>query len=80
MNELELTILERLYRRGKIGASHTSIESVVRGLPKHMKGDAKKAVKQLTKDGWIVQHPTSYGMQIALNLQRIREVRQLIGG
>ncbi|MGB9659710.1 MAG: hypothetical protein ACPLY9_04220 [Nitrososphaerales archaeon] len=44
-----------------------------------MKGNAKKAVKQLIKDGWIVQHPTSYGMQISLNLQRVREVRQLIG-
>ncbi|MEM2873048.1 MAG: hypothetical protein QXD82_02630 [Nitrososphaerales archaeon] len=79
MNELKLTILERLYRRGKIGASHTSIESVVRGLPKHMRGNAKKVVRQLIKDGWIVQHPTSYGMQIALNLPRVQEVRQLIG-
>ncbi|MBI2936662.1 MAG: hypothetical protein HYY22_00495 [Thaumarchaeota archaeon] len=78
MDDLELAIIRRLFRRGNIGASHTSIEGVSRGLPKHMKGDSMKTVKRLIKDGWIVQHPTNYGTQIALNSQRIQEIRNLI--
>ena len=44
-----------------------------------MRGDAMKAVKKLIKEGWIIQHPTGYGLQIAVNHLRIREVRTLIG-
>lgn len=38
-----------------------------------------KAVKKLIKEGWIIQHPISYGLQIAVNHLRIRELRMLIG-
>jgi hypothetical protein len=79
LDELSVRILERLYNHGKIGGSHAHTESVIRGLPSHLKGNAIRAVKKLIKDGYIIQHPTSYGMQIALNPQRIKEIRELIG-
>ncbi|MCS4537357.1 MAG: hypothetical protein HYY67_00670 [Thaumarchaeota archaeon] len=79
MEELELTILRRLYGHGIIGARHAHIESVVRGMPKHLKGEAMKAVKELIKDGFIIPKPTGYGTQIALNPNRITEIRKLIG-
>ncbi|MBI2127372.1 MAG: hypothetical protein HYU02_08710 [Thaumarchaeota archaeon] len=79
MDDLKLTILEKLYRAGIIGERHTTIESAVRGLPRHLKGDAMKAVKDLIKEGLIVPKPTSYGMQISLNPNKVKQIRALIG-
>ena len=79
LDDLKLTILERLYRAGMIGGRHTAIESSVRGLPKHLKGDAMKAVRDLIKEGLIVPKPTSYGVQISLNPNKIKQIRALIG-
>lgn len=79
MDDLRLTILEKFYRAGIIGGRHTHIESAARGLPKHLKGEAMKAVKELIKEGFVLSHPTSYGTQIALNPNRIAEIRKLIG-
>lgn len=79
LNDLKLTILERLYRAGYIGGRHTGIENAAKSLPKHEAGGAKQAVKELIKEGYIVPKPTSYGMHIALNPKRIAEIRKLIG-
>ena len=43
-------------------------------MPKHMAGVAKDAIKELIKEGFILQKPTSYGLQVSLNPERIDEI------
>jgi len=59
-----------------VGAKHTAKQTIL----KHFKNqrEADKAYKQLVKDGLIIEHPTSYGMQISLNKNRIAEIKGII--
>ena len=75
---LKKVILRKLYRRRIIGGKHTAVEHLTKGLPKHIVGFAKDAVKELVKEGFILQKPTSYGLQVSLNPEKIDEISKLI--
>jgi len=61
-----------------IGAKHTAFEHITAGMPTHLHGDAKKAAQELIKEGLILAKPTSYGLQISLNPERIEEITRMI--
>ena len=73
-----MVILRKLFRRRVIGAKHTAFEHVVSGIPSHLAGDAKDVAEVLIKDGLILVKPTSYGLQISLNPERLDEIIQII--
>ena len=73
-------ILRKLFRFRAIGGKHTAIEHLTKGLPKHAAGEAKDAVKELIKEGFILQKPTSYGLQVSLNPKKIEEITKIIEG
>ncbi len=77
--DLKVVILRKLYRRRIIGGKHTAVENLTKGLPKHVVGEAKKAVEGLMKEGFVLKKPTAYGLQVSLNHQRIDEITKLIG-
>jgi hypothetical protein len=79
MDSLQLTILEKLYWHGYIGARHTDIENLKKGLPKHLRGDAEKAARRLIKDGWLIPKITSHGLHISINPVMIAGVKRLLG-
>ncbi len=79
VTEIETVVLEKLYRHSYIGGRHTAVESLEKGLPQHLKGEVKKTVKNLTREGWIIQKPTSYGLQVSLNPRMIPEVERILG-
>ena len=71
-------ILRKLFRRRVIGGKHTAIEHLTKGLPKHIAGEAKNAVNELIKEGLILSKPTSYGLQVSLNPEKIDEISRII--
>ena len=71
-------ILRKLFRRRVIGGKHTAIEHLTKGLPKHVAGEAKNAVNELIKEGLILSKPTSYGLQVSLNPEKIDEISRII--
>lgn len=75
---LQKIILRKLFRRRIIGGKHTAFEHVTAAVPRHLHGEAKKAAAELIKQGFILAKPTSYGLQISLNPERIDEVLILI--
>ena len=76
--DFKAIILRKLFRHRMIGAKHTAIEHLAKGLPKHAIGDAKDAVKELIKKDLILQKPRSYGMQVSLNQEKIDEILKMI--
>lgn len=76
--DLKKIILRKLYRHRIIGGKHTAIEHLTSGLPKHIAGFAKDAVKELIKEGYILAKPTSYGLQVSLNPEKIDEISKVI--
>ncbi len=67
-------ILFKLHWKKYWGARHTALESVRKGIPKHLAGNYVDAAKELIKEGLIVSKPTSYGLQISLNPNRREEI------
>ena len=72
-------ILRKLFYDRRIGGRHLGLEDLKRGFPSHLKGDVDKRLKKLVKENFILQHPTSYGIQFALNPQRIQDVIAILG-
>jgi hypothetical protein len=77
-DELKGMILHKLSRQRKWGESHTAFENVEKGVPSHLKGKCKELATALIKEGFLVQKPTGYGLQISLNFGKREEILHLI--
>jgi len=77
---LRAVILRKLFRRRVIGGKHTAFEHVISGIPSNLAGDAKSVADNLIKEGLILTKPTSYGLQISLNPERLDEIIKIIEG
>jgi len=78
MDIFQKAILGKLYKLRYVGGRHTSEDNVIKGFPKHAKGDLKKALKALIKEGYVVPKPTSYGLEVSLNPRMIGDIRKLL--
>lgn len=70
--EIKSHILFRLHWKKYWGGRHTAIESVRKGIPKHLGGRYIDMAKELIREGFLLSKPTAYGLQISLN-PRLRE-------
>ncbi len=77
-NKIKATILYNLRRKKIIGGVHTHIEILKRGFPSHLGKDINKIIKDLIKKGDLTTKPTSYGLQISLNKNKIAEIERFI--
>jgi len=75
---VEKRLLEYLLEKNIIGEKHTSEDNAIKCLPKHLRGEAKKALKKLIREGYVLPKPTSYGMEVSLNPHRIAEIRGIL--
>ena len=76
--ELIPWILDKFARHGWWKARHTSFDNIAKGAPKHLRGRIKEAAEQLIKDGFLLQKPTSYGLEVSLNFERKDEIFDII--
>lgn len=73
-DEIKGKILHKLTRLGKFKHSHTSIDNLQKGFPKHIRGEVKSCVNALIKEGLLLVKPTSYGTEVSVNLDKREEV------
>lgn len=78
MLEVREYIIKKLYRRACWHEKHTAFENAYSGVPSHLKGDAKKEVKELIKEGILLEKSTFYGLQISLNPEKRKEIMQYL--
>lgn len=77
-NEIKATILYHLRRKRVIGGVHTHFDTLRRGFPSHLGKDINKIAKELIKKGWILTKPASYGLQVSLNKNKLKEIEEFI--
>ncbi|MBI2629645.1 hypothetical protein HYW76_00940 [Candidatus Pacearchaeota archaeon] len=75
---IKATILYHLRRKRVIGAKHTHYDTLKFGFPSHLGKDIKKIADELIKQGFIVVKSTSYGLQVSLNKDKLREIEDFI--
>jgi hypothetical protein len=73
-------MLRKLFKKGKIGASHTHEDNVYRGVPDHDKGTAKEVIDLLYREGVLMPKPTATDPHVSLNPERTGEVRNIVAG
>src|SRR5262249_23568680 len=73
-------ILRKLFKKGKIGASHTHEDNVYRGVADHEKGIAKEAMELLYREGLLMPKPTTADPHVSLNPDEVPQVRAIISG
>jgi len=76
--EDEAKILYKLMRLGKWEHAHTSIDNLIKGFPKHKRGDVRKLIPKLIKRGVLHVKPTAYGREVSLNIERKKEIEEFI--
>ncbi|MBW2991119.1 hypothetical protein KY348_05455 [Candidatus Woesearchaeota archaeon] len=76
--QLEKDLLRKLLHRKFIGAKHTSIDNLPKSFPKHIRGEVKKAIKDLIKKGYLLIKPTSYGLEVSVNPGKLEEIKEII--
>ena len=75
---IKATLLYHLRRKRVIGGVHTPFDTITRGFPSHIGKDVKEIAKQLIKQGLIITKPSSYGLQVSLNKDKIKEIEDFI--
>jgi len=76
--QIKATILYHLRRKRIIGAKHTHYDTLKMGFPSHLGKDIKKIADELIKSRFIITKPTSYGLQVSLNKDRLNEIEDYI--
>jgi len=77
-DKIKATMLYHLRRKRVIGNVHTHYNTLKRGFPSHLGKDIEKIAKELIKQGLIITKPTSYGLQVSLNKDKLKEIESFI--
>jgi len=77
-NKIKATSLYNLRRKKVIGGVHTHFDTLTKGFPSHIGKDIKKIAQKLIKEGLILTKPTSYGLQVYLNKNKLKEIEEII--
>jgi hypothetical protein len=75
---LKAQMLKKLRRRDIWGGCHTAFDELPKGLPKHLRGQARKAAEELISEGLLMPKQTSYGLHVSLNPQRKADIDKII--
>jgi hypothetical protein len=76
--DVEKAIIDKLFSHGYIGKKHTPIDNIQKGFPSHIRGEVKKALKKLSREGLILEYITSHGIDVMLNKERMKEIRLIL--
>ncbi len=78
-NKIKVVMLRKLVMHNIWGARHLSYELLQKGLPKELRGFSKDVANELIKEGILLSHPTSYGLQVSLNPDKAGDIKAIIG-
>ena len=77
-DEIKGKILHKLTRLGKFKHSHTSIDNLPKGFPGDLRGRVKEMIKELIKERLLFSKPTSYGLEVSINLEMKEKIMEYI--
>ena len=77
-DKIRARLLYHLRRKKVMGGVHTHFDTLKRGFPKHLGKEVENVAKNLIKIGFLLTKPTSYGLQVSLNKEKIVEIDAFI--
>ncbi len=79
-NQIKGKILHKLTRLGMFNHCHTSFDNMQKGFPKEIGKDVKQAAEELIKENILVKKPTSYGLEVSINIEQKEKILNYIKG
>lgn len=76
--QIRAKILHKMDRKRKWGASHTALTNLHKWCPHHFSKEYSKVADDLIREGFLIQKPTHYGMEVSLNPQKKDEISWLV--
>ena len=76
--KIKARLLYHLRKKRVLGGVHTHFDTLKRGFPKHLGKEVEKIAEKLIKENWLVKKPTSYGLQVSLNKDKLPEIEKFI--
>ncbi len=52
--------------------------NIPHGFPKELRKDVKKELKELIKQGLVLEKHTNYGLHVSLNIKKKKEIEKII--
>ena len=79
-DEIKRHILRKLVKHRVWQHKHTSIHNLPKGLPDHLRSrkEVRKAVDDLLKTGFLLSKPTSYGLEVSLDVRKKKEIEDFV--
>jgi len=77
-SQTERKILKKMIDYSFIGEKHTSADNIPKGFARDERGEVKKALKNLIREGYVMPKITIYGLEVSLNPRRLAEIHQLL--
>ena len=71
-------MLYHLRRKRIIGAKHTHYDNIKFRFPSNIGKEIEDIEKEFIKQNYIITKPTSYGLQISLNKEKLKEIEDFI--
>ena len=78
MDENQRKVLEKLYKKGKIGGAHCSKDDVPKGFPPGEIKAIRIALEELIRDNYVLPKPTHSGLHVSINPKRLKEVKEIL--
>ena len=79
--DIKRFILRKMVRHRFWQHKHTSIHNLPKGLPDHLRSrkEVRKTIDDLVKSGLLLSKPTSYGLEVSLDVKKKKEIEDFIG-
>ena len=79
-DEIKRFILRKLVRHRMWMHKHTSIHNLAKGLPDYIRSrkEVRKVIDELLKTGLLLSKPTSYGLEVSINIAKKKEIENFL--
>ena len=76
---IKKNIIKRLYANKAFSKGHLLYERLTSGIPPHLIGFVNQVLDDLIKEGLVIHYgKTKYGNAYHINVQRLKEIEELI--
>ena len=79
MDELKVQILKKMSKRNYYGHKLINLSDLLKWVPSHLRGEAKRCIEELCKEGFLNKRPGVQGeFRYSLRIDKKREIDKLI--
>lgn len=77
-DEIRRHLLKKFYRHNVWGRHHFREDTLAKGFPSHLRNRVMLIAEDLRREDFLVKFPTNHGMQWYANIQKLKEIEEIL--